>query len=145
MSANVNSSSSGDFDVTDQILQQFVDDITAKGINIVVLSGPWSAQMCDLVPPSSPDLGSVILAAETIYSAESTTAFVEVLVPLLERVKMAKAMIAAKRMYFGVGGSVDGLKEACREKGAVAYEIENHGVPGMDSGVGRALVEVQMY
>ena len=45
----------------------------------------------------------------------------------------------------GVGGSVDGLKEACREKGAVAYEIENHGVPGMSGGVGRALVEIQMY
>jgi protein-histidine N-methyltransferase len=144
-STNANLSSSGDFEVTDQILQQFVDDIAAKGINIVFLSGPWSAQLGDLVPPSSPDLGSVILAAETIYSEESTKAFVNVLIPLLKRVKMAKAMIAAKRMYFGVGGSVDGLKEACREKGAVAYEVENHGVPGMESGVGRALVEVQMY
>ena len=98
-----------------------------------------------MIPPSSADLGSVILAAETIYSEESTAAFVDILIPLLKSVKMAKAMIGAKRMYFGVGGSVDGLKEACRERGAVAYEIENHGVPGMDSGVGRALVEVQMY
>ena len=87
----------------------------------------------------------MILAAETIYSPASTTAFVNLVVTILKRVKMAKAMIGAKRVYFGVGGSVDGLKEACREQGAVAYEIENHGVPGMESGVGRALIEVQMY
>lgn len=90
-------------------------------------------------------MGFVILAAETIYSPASTDAFVDILAILLKRVKMAKAMIGAKRIYFGVGGSVDGLKEACREKGAVAYEIENHGVPGMERGVGRALIEVQMY
>jgi len=87
----------------------------------------------------------MILGAETIYSPAATAAFVSLLAELLQRVKMAKAMIGAKRIYFGVGGSVDGLKEACREKGAVAYEIENHGVPGLDAGVGRALVEVQMY
>ena len=98
-----------------------------------------------MIPHSAPASGSLILAAETIYSPASTTAFVQILTVLLKRVKMAKAMIGAKRIYFGVGGSVNGLKEACREQGAVAYEIENHGVPNMDSGVGRALIEVQMY
>lgn len=143
--AGMDVSSKGDLELTDAVIHQFISDMTAKGIQFVFLSGPWSGELCDLIPPSSPDLGSVILAAETIYSPESTVAFVDILMPLLKRVKMAKAMIAAKRIYFGVGGSVDGLKEACRERGAVAYEIENHGVPGMDSGVGRALVEVQMY
>jgi protein-histidine N-methyltransferase len=90
-------------------------------------------------------MGLLILAAETIYSPKSTAAFVDILAILLKRVKMAKAMLGAKRLYFGVGGSVDGLKEACRDRGAVAYEVENHGVVGMDAGVGRALVEIQMY
>jgi protein-histidine N-methyltransferase len=58
---------------------------------------------------------------------------------------MAKALVAAKRVYFGVGGSVDGLKVACRERGAVAAEVENLGVVGMDVGVGRAVVEVQLF
>lgn len=142
---NMGVSSKGDLDLNDSTLQQFQKDMSAKNINFVFLSGPWSPELANLIPASSPDLGTVVLAAETIYSPESTQAFVELLVRLLKRVKMSKAMIAAKRMYFGVGGSVDGLKEACREHGAVAYEIENHGVPGMDSGVGRALIEVQMY
>ena len=58
---------------------------------------------------------------------------------------MGKAMIAAKRVYFGVGGSVDAFKVECRERKAVAYEIENHGVDlGEASGVRRCLMEVQM-
>jgi protein-histidine N-methyltransferase len=142
---NMDSSSKSDFTLTPRILMHFANDMQSKNINFVFISGPWSPKLSNLIPASSPDLGTVILAAETIYSPASTTAFVDIVVSLLKRVKMSKAMIGAKRMYFGVGGSVDGLKEACREKGAVAYEIENHGVPRMESGVGRALVEVQMY
>lgn len=141
----LDSNSKGDLELSEALLQRFVADLTHKNINLMFLSGSWSGALASSIPQSAPDAGSVILAAETIYSPESTIAFVELLATLLKRVKMAKAMIGAKRMYFGVGGSVDGLKEACREQGAVAYEIENHGVPGMDSGVGRALVEVQMY
>jgi protein-histidine N-methyltransferase len=90
-------------------------------------------------------MGTLLLGAETIYSPASTEAFVAILILLLKRVKMAKAMVGAKKFYFGVGGSVDGLKEACAIGGAVAYEIENHGVPGLEEGVGRALCEVQMF
>ena len=142
---NLDSSSKDDMIISPSIIFRFKSEMEAKGINFVLLSGPWSPALAELIPPSSSTLGSVILAAETIYSPASTAAFVDLVITILKRVKMAKAMVGAKRLYFGVGGSVDGLKEACREKGAVAYEIENHGVPGMDSGVGRALIEVQMY
>jgi len=135
----------GDFELSPEALQRFTAEMRSKEINFRFLSGPWSSSLANLIPASAPDMGTVILAAETIYSPESTEAFVELICELLKRVKMSKAMIGAKRMYFGVGGSVDGLKAACRDRGAVAYEIENHGVPGMDGGVGRALVEVQMY
>lgn len=137
--------SNGDFELTPEILERFLVEMKSKSLTINLLSGPWSPTLAEYIPPSAPEMGLVVLAAETIYSPESTVAFVDLLAILLKRVKMAKAMIGAKRIYFGVGGSVDGLKEACREKGAVAYEVENHGVSGMDGGVGRALVEVQMY
>lgn len=135
----------GDLDLTSEIIQAFKNSLTTNGISLNFLSGSWTPSLAFLIPSSSPNMGTVILGAETIYSPAATAAFVSLLAELLQRVKMAKAMIGAKRIYFGVGGSVDGLKEACREKGAVAYEIENHGVPGLDAGVGRALVEVQMY
>ncbi|KAK5708484.1 hypothetical protein LTR17_020663 [Elasticomyces elasticus] len=141
----LDSDSTGDFDLSPELVARFLTDLKSMEIRLRFLSGSWSPALADLIPASGFDYGTVILAAETIYSPESTEAFTELLCVLLKRVKMSKAMIAAKRMYFGVGGSVDGLKAACRERGAVAYEIENHGVPGMDGGVGRALVEVQMY
>ena len=142
---DLQSAGEGDLEVTPEIVQAFKTTLQAGGISLRFLSGSWSRDLASLMPPSSPDMGTLILAAETIYSSASTTAFVDLTVSLLERVKMSKVMLAAKRFYFGVGGSVDGLKEACRERGAVAYEIENHGVPGMAGGVGRALVEIQMY
>lgn len=135
----------GDLEITPELLSQFRQDLATPQIHLHFLSGSWSPALAALIPGSAPDMGTLILGAETIYSPAATSAFVEILIILLKRVKMAKAMLAAKRLYFGVGGSVDGLKEACREIGAVAYEIENHGVPGMSGGVGRALVEVQMY
>ncbi|KAF7195903.1 Histidine protein methyltransferase 1 [Pseudocercospora fuligena] len=138
-------SNEGDLEVTPELVQRFQADLQSNGTSLNFISGPWSTELAELIPMSAPEMGLVVLAAETIYSPDSTVAFVDLLSILLRRVKMAKAMIGAKRMYFGVGGSVDGLKEACREKGAVAYEIENHGVPGMDGNVPRALIEVQMY
>lgn len=142
---NLGQESKGDFELNETVLQHFTTEMKCKDINFRFLSGSWSPKLAGLIPNSSPDMGMVILAAETIYSPESTKAFVELIGELLKRVKMSKAMIGAKRMYFGVGGSVDGLKAACRDRGMVAYEIENHGVPGMERGVGRALIEVQMY
>ena len=141
----LNSTTNGDLELTPSMLDSFTASLTSNNINLIFLSGPWSPTLASKIPASAPDAGTLILAAETIYSPASTIAFTDLLVTILKRVKMSKAMIGAKRIYFGVGGSVDGLKEACRELGALAYEIENHGVPGMDSGVGRALVEVQMY
>lgn len=139
------SSQTGDIELTPEILSSFRATLTQNQITLKFISGSWSSNLAALIPSSAPDMGTLVLGAETIYSPAATDAFVEILMILLRRVKMAKAMVAAKKFYFGVGGSVDGLKEACAVKGAVAYEIENHGVPGLEAGVGRSLIEVQMY
>lgn len=144
-SDELNEHTQGELELTPALLSAFRQHIAIHSLTVTFLSGAWSAALAAQVPSSAPDMGTLVLAAETIYSPASTAAFVDLLTLLLRRVKMAKAMIGAKRMYFGVGGSVDGLKEACRERSAVAYEVENHGVSGMENGVGRALIEVQMY
>lgn len=136
---------SGYLQLTTDLLTSFTNTLTSQSITLNFVSGPWGSKLASLIPHSAPDMGTLVLAAETIYSPASTTAFVALLIELLKRVKMAKAVVAAKRIYFGVGGSVDMMKEMCAGEGAVAYEVENSGVEGMDSGVGRALVEVQMY
>ena len=90
-------------------------------------------------------MNTLVLASETIYSPTALASFTTALVGILKRVRLAKGMIAAKRVYFGVGGSVDAFKVECSEQGAVAAEIDNHGVDlGEGQGVRRCLVEVQM-
>ena len=139
------SEKSGDLEITPVLIDSFLKTLADTGVTLSFLSGPWSPELLRLIPEGGSEQGTVVLAAETIYSPDSTAAFVELVVEILKRTKMAKAVVAAKRIYFGVGGSVDGLKESCAEKGAVAYEVENSGVKGMDQGVGRALLEIQMY
>lgn len=90
-------------------------------------------------------MNTLVLASETIYSPAALSTFTEALIGILKSVRIGKGMVAAKRVYFGVGGSVDAFKVECREGGAVAYEVENHGVDlGETSGVRRCLMEVQM-
>jgi protein-histidine N-methyltransferase len=128
------------------LLEAFSKDLEKIGMTLTLISGSWmpTERFVDLVP-ASPDLNTFILGSETIYSPASCTAFTDAITALMKRIKMGKAVVAAKRVYFGVGGSVDGFRMECAEKGAVASEIDFEGLDGEgEGGVKRCLVEVQM-
>jgi protein-histidine N-methyltransferase len=133
----------GDLYLTPEILKAFREQLKSSGIEINLLSGSWmpTEKFLELVP-STPDLNTFILGSETIYSPASLTAFAETIVALMKRVKTGKAVVAAKQVYFGVGGSVDAFRQECSERGAVAYEMEFEGLES--GGVRRCLLEVQM-
>ncbi|KAF4556102.1 Histidine protein methyltransferase-like protein [Elsinoe fawcettii] len=135
----------GDLEVSEEMVDEFERDLKGAGIAIRLLSGPWGEEMLCLMPESVQEMTTLVLAAETIYSPVSLQSFVDLVHGVLREGKMNKAYVAAKKFYFGVGGSVDALKVACRDKGMVAAEVENSGLTGMEEGVGRAVVEVQMY
>jgi protein-histidine N-methyltransferase len=137
----------GELYIIPEILTAFKKAVSEIGITMTFISGSWTPveKLLEMVP-SSPDLNTFILGSETIYSPASLTAFTDAIVALMGRVKTGKTMVAAKRVYFGVGGSVDGFREACAQRGCVAYEMEFEGLgDGSDGGVRRCLVEVQMY
>ncbi|KAF3041770.1 hypothetical protein E8E12_009652 [Didymella heteroderae] len=133
----------GDLYLSAEILQAFKAQLQVTGIEVNLLSGSWTptAMFLDLIP-STPELNTFILGSETIYSPASLSAFAETIVALMKRVKTGKAVVAAKRVYFGVGGSVDAFRQECAERGAVAYEMEFEGLES--GGVRRCLLEVQM-
>jgi protein-histidine N-methyltransferase len=135
---------SGDLDVTPLLVSKFKQALKDCGIILTLVSGSWlpTKTLLNLIP-SAPDLDTFILASETIYSPNSLVAFTEAMVELLKRVKSGKAVVAAKRVYFGVGGSVDGFREECSRRGCVAYEVKFDGLES--NGVRRCLLEVQMY
>ncbi|KAF2820419.1 hypothetical protein CC86DRAFT_120889 [Ophiobolus disseminans] len=132
----------GEVYLTLAILEAFKHALASTGITLTLLSGSWTpmSTFLDLVP-SARDLNTFILGSETIYSPASLEAFTEAITELMKRVKMGKTIVAAKRVYFGVGGSVDGFREECARRGCVAYEME---FEGLEEGVRRCLVEVQM-
>ncbi|KAL5119751.1 hypothetical protein ACEQ8H_002357 [Pleosporales sp. CAS-2024a] len=136
----------GELYLTPQILEAFQQHLSELAITLTVVSGSWTptASFVDLIP-SSQELNTFILGSETIYSPASCTAFTDAMCALMRRVKTGKAVVAAKRVYFGVGGSVDGFRMEVAEKGGVAGEVEFEGLHGEgEGGVRRCLMEVQM-
>ncbi len=139
----------GDLEITPDLLSHFVKDLSDRVIHIRGISGAWSAAFSDLLVPFQDSrrrsrIETIFLASETIYSPNSIHAFTRVLLKALttaeETPGRGRALIAAKKLYFGVGGGVDEFLKILSEqggKGATAWEAK-------DEGVGRIIVEVQM-
>jgi len=137
----------GDLYLTPEVIGGFQKALSSAVISLTLLSGSWSPVpiLLDLIP-STPELDTFILGSETIYSPASLEAFVETITALMKRVETAKTLVAAKRVYFGVGGSVDGFRAACVERGCVANEVEFEGLGGeSEGGVRRCLIEVRLF
>lgn len=92
---------------------------------------------------SSTPSNTLILASETIYSPASITAFTNTLIHILSTVESrgseACALVAAKKVYFGVGGGVDEFLEVLAARGGTGKVVwESFG-----GGVERLILEVR--
>ena len=135
-----------ELDITSELIEEFKTDLANRGISVDFVSGAWSAEFVDLVF-SSGDAArkTLVLASETIYSPASLTAFSETLLALLRRSNTAstrsRALVAAKKVYFGVGGGVDEflavLDNVCERELDVQQKLDVH-----SEGVGRVVLEV---
>lgn len=139
------SESHGDLYLTPSLVTAFQATLAEAPLTLSLVSGSWVPvqSFVDLVP-SAPHMNTLVLASETIYSPTALSAFADACVGLLRRVRMGKAIVAAKRVYFGVGGGVDAFKEEAAARGAVVADVENSGVEMGQGGVRRCLLEVQM-
>ena len=138
----------GDLEITPDLLSRFVKELSDKSIDISGISGTWSEAFTDLLVPFQESqrqsrIETIILASETIYSPKSLHAFTQVLLKVLKGAEETqghgRALVAAKKMYFGVGGGVDEFLKVLSElggKGVTTWECR-------DEGVGRVIVDVQ--
>lgn len=136
---------SGELFLTPALLAAFQSHLSSQGLTLTLLSGSWTPipAFLDLIP-SAQNLNTFLLASETIYSPASLHAFTHAMAALLKRVSTGKALVAAKRVYFGVGGSVDAFRIECSGVGCVAGEVEwDEGELG-SGGVRRGILEVQV-
>ncbi|KAG6363480.1 hypothetical protein INS49_008580 [Diaporthe citri] len=146
------SSTEGELEITEQVIDSFKSSLTSSGIDVSFISGGWSPELVELVYSNSASLSSgadavgatqtLIMGAETIYSPFALSSFTDTLLSVLRRERevgssrRATAIIAAKRLYFGVGGSLDDFVDKMRDLGAVISMVREE-----TEGVRRGVVE----
>ncbi|KAJ5120543.1 uncharacterized protein N7515_009931 [Penicillium bovifimosum] len=135
-----------ELDITPELVQDFINDLAQCGIFVEFISGAWSPEFVDLVFSSSDSARKVlVLASETIYSPASLMAFSETLLALLRRSNTAsarsRALIAAKKVYFGVGGGVDEFLGVLGQLCVNELDVQQK-MNVQSEGVGRVVLEV---
>lgn len=131
----------GELELTPEVIEAFEQFLAARKINLQFISGGWSLDFVEFVKtaqgvPETTDTKQrvVILGAETIYSPFALQSFTETIFSLLEHSQStgstAEVFAAAKRLYFGVGGSLDDFVLKSRELGAIVEQLreETEGV-----------------
>ncbi|KAK6463042.1 hypothetical protein DFJ63DRAFT_285471 [Scheffersomyces coipomensis] len=95
--------------ITESLINQFKSDLLNFDIELVFVSGSWGKQFNQVIKPYNIDF---IVSSETIYSLDTLPIVAETLIELLQYqettniIKHRQSLIAAKNIYFGVGGSV---------------------------------------
>ena len=118
-----------ELDLTPEVLEAFKLSLSSHRITLSFLSGAWSSELIDLLyrsglPADLPaTTKTLLLGSETIYSPFALESFSVTLLSILQRERgerpsgEVKALIAAKRLYFGVGGSLDDFVDKMRGLG----------------------------
>lgn len=132
--------SDDELELTPEVLESFQSFLLGKQISLAFLSGAWSQELVDMIydnPSAEPaNTLTLLLGAETIYSPFALAAFTETMFSILERERKqgghneATAYIAAKRLYFGVGGSLDDFVDVAQSRGGIIDHLreETEGV-----------------
>ncbi|KAK4151192.1 hypothetical protein C8A00DRAFT_45557 [Chaetomidium leptoderma] len=118
-----------ELELTPEVLEAFRQSLSSNQITLSFLSGAWSSEFVDLlyrsaIPANLPDTTkTLLLGSETIYSPFALESFSSTLLSILQRERRersngeVRALIAAKRLYFGVGGSLDDFVDKMRGLG----------------------------
>ena len=140
-----------ELDLTPEVIQAFKDALSANHIELSFLSGAWSPEFVELLnhPGESSSLAdntrTLVMGSETIYSPFALESFTATLLPILERERRerpsghAVAIVAAKKLYFGVGGSLDDFVDKMRGLGSVVETLREE-----TEGVRRGVVRCQL-
>ena len=143
----------GELELTEEVVRAFKASLSSNHISLSFLSGAWSPEFVELLyrlAPATPAcsaarINTLVLGSETIYSPFALESFASTLLSILEREResspegKAMAFIAAKRLYFGVGGSLDDFIARMRDFG-VAVETLREETDGVRRGVVRCLL-----
>jgi protein-histidine N-methyltransferase len=137
----------GGLTVTQGLLDAFTASLDAHKVRLCFFAGSWASLREKLAHRRKPPY-DIVLASETIYRPQSLDAFLGVLCTATatptamavsdEVVQPPLCLVAAKVLYFGVGGGVQGFVRAVEgENGTLRTVWEHH------EGVGRIIMQVE--
>jgi protein-histidine N-methyltransferase len=144
----------GDLEITPRLLADFQTWLAGNHILIRGISGAWGPAFVTIATQSSasvetrpfaePEVLRLVLASETIYSPSSLRAFTHTVLSLLSEAQSGSGLsfvclVAAKRIYFGVGGGVDEFRRMVEEMGGYVEEVW---ASGSGAGVERCILRV---
>jgi protein-histidine N-methyltransferase len=138
----------GGLTVTQGLLDAFTASLDAHKVRLCFFAGSWESLREKLAHQGKLPY-DIVLASETIYRPQSLDAFLGVLrtataTPAAvavsdEVVQPPLCLVAAKVLYFGVGGGVQGFVRAVEGvNGTVRTVWEHH------DGVGRIIMQVEL-
>ena len=140
----------GELDLTRELKDLFLQFLSSRRISLSFLSGGWSENFVNMLYSSggglwdNGDTNTILLGSETIYSPFALEAFAvtvfSVLGRQLELRREAELFVAAKRLYFGVGGSLDDFVLKARNIGARVDTLREE-TEGVRRGVVRCYFE----
>ncbi|KAK3372472.1 hypothetical protein B0H63DRAFT_496949 [Podospora didyma] len=143
--------SEDELELTAEVLEAFKLSLASNQITLSFVSGAWSPEFVDLLYPSNllgtltASAKALVLGAETIYSPFALETFAITLLSVLERERCerpsgyAAALIGAKRLYFGVGGSLDDFTDRMKGLGATVETLREE-TDGVRRGVIRCIL-----
>lgn len=131
-----------DLEVSEQMVQKALETLEDLSIEIDFISGAWGTEFLSLLNSNldgeKPHV--LVLASETIYSPESLQSFTETALKLLRDAgERSAALVAAKKVYFGVGGGVAEFEDELARQGGFAETVFD--LKG--AGVGRVILDVK--
>ncbi|CAL3966342.1 unnamed protein product [Diplocarpon coronariae] len=131
----------GELEIDEEVMKGFLSSLETRHIRISFFSGAWGPEFARLVKEDmgAPASRLTITGAETIYSPAALKSFAETLMILLNTMPddERRALVAAKKVYFGVGGSMEDFCNMVRWKDGAVQQISEE-----SDGVRRAVVEV---
>ena len=131
----------GDISINTELVNAFRHWLDQNKIQIFGISGPWNTIFEEMVNTKLQGQ-KLILASETIYQPESVEPFVKVLLGLMKNEVSTEqhnqALVAAKKVYFGVGGGIDEFLSCLMQAGGDSNTVWE----SSKTGIGRAILSI---
>ncbi|KAH9005628.1 hypothetical protein EDB86DRAFT_3177905 [Lactarius hatsudake] len=128
----------GGLTVTPALLAAFTTSLDVHGVCLRFFSGGWTSLRAHWAARSgSPPPYDIVLASETIYRTEALRPFLGVLRAAIAGGGVTLCLVAAKVLYFGVGGGVREFVRVVEDEGGTVHTVWEH-----REGVGRRIMRV---